>query len=58
MFSGKVHHLRNLGFRDLVRINAAFPDSVVMNVKHDASRALAVLVEEPLQDVDTNSIGV
>jgi hypothetical protein len=51
VFSGKVHHLRHFGFRHLVRINAAFADSVMMDVEHDASRALAVLVEETLQHV-------
>src|SRR5262245_49208890 len=51
VFACKVHHLRHLVLGDLVRINATFADSVVMDVQHDAGRRLAVLVEEPFQHV-------
>src|SRR6516225_10763994 len=48
VFSGKVHHLRHFCLGHLVRINAAFADSMVMDVEHDAGRAFAILVEESL----------
>src|ERR1700674_3032782 len=51
VFSRKVHHLRHLGFGDLVRKNAAFADAVMVDMKHDAGRRFAVLVEETLQHV-------
>ena len=51
VLAGKVHHLRHLGLRDLVRKNPAFPDPVVVDVQHDPGRILTVLVEEPLDDV-------
>src|SRR5262249_40460069 len=36
VFACKVHHLRHLRFGDLVRENAAFADSVMVDVQHDA----------------------
>ena len=52
VFARKVHHLRHLGFRDLVRKYAAFADAVMVDMEHDARRGLAVLVEEALQHVN------
>jgi len=52
MFARKVHNLRDLGFRDLVRIDAAFADPVMMHMQHDSRRGFAVLVEEALEHVN------
>ena len=52
MFSRKVHDLRHFRFRDLVSVNAALADAVVMNVQHNSRRRLTVFVEEPLQHMD------
>ncbi len=52
MFAGKVHNLRHFCFRDLVREDAAFANSMLMHVHHDAMRRLVILVEEALQDMN------
>jgi len=52
MFSRKVHDLRHFSFCDLVSINSAFADAMVMDVQHDPRRRLPVLVEESLKHVD------
>ena len=52
MFSRKVHNLRHFRFCDLVRINAAFADSVVMDMQHDARRGLPILVEKSFQHMN------
>src|SRR6185437_3567782 len=46
MFAGEVHHLRHFGLGDLVRVDAALADAVVMHMQHDARRRLVVLAEE------------
>src|SRR5215813_13821459 len=49
MFAGKVHHLRHFSFGDLVCVDAALADPMVMNMQHDSGRGLMVLVEKPLE---------
>src|ERR1044071_2136297 len=49
MFAGKVHHLRHFSFGDLVCVDAALTNPMVMNMQHDSGRGLVVLVEKPLQ---------
>src|SRR3954465_5633025 len=48
----KIHHLRDLGLRDLIGKNATLPDSMMMNVQHDLGRRLDVLLEKLLQHVN------
>jgi len=50
MLPRKVHDLRHLGLGNLVRVDAANADPLVMNVQHDACRVLLSFVEEPLQN--------
>ena len=45
-----IHHLRHLGLRDLVGVDAAFAYAVVVHLEHDLHRLLSVLVEECLQN--------
>jgi len=52
MFSRKVHDLRHFSFGDLVSVNSAFADAMVMDVQHDPRRRLPVFVEESLQHMD------
>src|SRR5262249_40265613 len=51
MFARKVHDLRDLGFRDLVRINAAFADPVMMDMQHYSRGSFVVLAKEALQNM-------
>jgi len=51
MFACKVHHLRDLGFRNLVCVDAAFAYSVVMHMQHNSCGGFMILAEEPLQHV-------
>ena len=51
MFARKVHDLRDLGFRDLVRKDAAFADPVVVNMQHNSCGGFVVLSEEAFQYV-------
>ena len=51
MFARKVHDLRDLGFRDLVRIDAAFADPVIVNMQHNSCGGFVVLSEEALQNM-------
>ena len=51
MFARKVHDLRDLGFRDLVRIDAAFADPVMMHMQHYSCGGFVVLAEEAFQNV-------
>ena len=51
MFARKVHDLRDLGFRDFVRIDAAFADPVVVNMQHNSCGGFVVLSEEALQNM-------
>jgi hypothetical protein len=52
VFAGKVHNLRHFGFRDLVREDTTFPDTVLMYMHHDTMRRFVVFIEEALEDVD------
>lgn len=52
MLAREVHHLGHLGFGDFVGKHTAFPDTVVMNMQHDAGRFLPVLLEEAFHNVD------
>lgn len=52
MLARKVHNLGHFGFGDFIGENAALPDTVVMNMQHDARGFLPVLLEETLHDVD------
>jgi len=49
MFARKVHDLRHLGFRYLVRIDAAFSDPMVMYMQHNSCGSFMIFAEEPLQ---------
>ena len=49
MFARKVHDLRDLGFRNFVRIDAAFADPVVVNMQHNSCGGFVVLSEEAFQ---------
>lgn len=51
MFARKVHDLRDLGFRDFVRIDPAFADPVMMNMQHYSCGGFVVLSEEALQNM-------
>ena len=50
MLPRKVHDLRHLALGNLVRINSANADALVVNVQHDARRVFLSFVEEPLKD--------
>src|SRR5689334_24709290 len=45
-FAGKVHNLRHFGFGNLIRIDTALTDAVLMHMHHNAVRGLVILVEE------------
>src|SRR6266700_2901297 len=49
MFAGKVHHMSHFSLGDLVCVDAALADPVVVNMQHDSGRSLVVLVEKPLE---------
>ena len=51
MFARKVHDLRDLGFRDFIRIDTALADPVVMNMQHYSCGGFVVLSEEAFQDM-------
>ena len=51
MFARKVHDLRDLGFRDLIRIDAAFADPVVMNMQHYSRGGFVIFAEEAFQNM-------
>ena len=51
MFARKVHHLRHLGLRDFVSIDATFADPVVMHMQHNSCGGFVILAEESLQHV-------
>jgi len=46
MIPRKRHHLCHFGFGDFVRVNAAFSDTVMVDVQHDQGRVLFRAVEE------------
>src|SRR5215469_496501 len=48
----EIHHLRHLGFGDLVGKHAALADSVMVDMEHDLGRGFDVLLEKPLQHVN------
>ncbi len=48
--SRKVQHLGYLGLGNLICIDPAQTDALLVDVKHDAGRLLAGAVEEPLED--------
>ena len=52
MFAGKVHDLRHFGFRNLVGIDPALADPVLVDMHHDSLGGFVVLVEEVLEHVD------
>src|ERR1700733_12988940 len=52
MLACEIHDLRHFCLSDFVGENAANADAAAMDMEHNASRLFAVLVEEPLEDVD------
>ena len=50
VLAGHVHDLRHLGLRDLIGVDAADADALVVNMQHDAGRLFPALAEEPLQN--------
>lgn len=50
MLPRKVHDLRHLGLGNLVRVDPADADALVVNMQHDARRVFLSFVEEPLKD--------
>ena len=58
MLACQVKYLCHLRVSDVVGIDTARTDTLIMDLKHDPSGGLAVLTEYPLQYVATNSIGV
>ena len=51
MFARKVHDLRDLGFCDLIRVDAAFADPVVVDMQHYSCGGFVVLAEEAFQNM-------
>ena len=51
MFACKVHDLRDLGFCDLIRVDAAFADPVVVDMQHYSCGGFVVLAEEAFQNM-------
>ena len=51
MFARKVHDLRDLGFCDLIRIDAAFADPVVVHMQHYSCGGFVVLAKEAFQNM-------
>ena len=52
MLAREIHHLGDFRLRDLVGINPAFPDAVMVNMQHNAGRLFAVFLEEVLHNVN------
>src|SRR5215472_7380877 len=52
VLAGEVHDLCHFGLGDLIGVNATFANSVIVNMHHDPRRGVAVLVEEPLENID------
>ena len=52
MFPGEIHDLHHLRLGDLIGVDAAFADTVIVHLQHDPRRRLAILLEEALQRVD------
>ena len=52
MTPGKIVDLRNLGFRNFVRINTTHPLTACMNMKHYLGCFLTAHAEEMLQDLN------
>ena len=50
MFAREIHHHRHFGFCDLVSIDAAETDTVLMHMQHDFRRFFYCFIEETLQD--------
>ena len=51
MFARKVHDLRDLGFCDLIRVDAAFADPVVVDMQHYSCGGFVVLAEEAFENM-------
>src|SRR5215467_7813360 len=47
-----IHRLGHLGLGDLIGVNAAYPDTLLMDMEHDPGRFFAVLLKDVLQNVD------
>lgn len=52
MTLGEVKHLCNLRFRHFVSINAAKPDTLLVNMQHYPGRLLTRSIEKPLKNKD------
>ena len=51
MFARKVHDLRDLGFCDLIRVDAAFADPVVVDMQHYSCGGFVVLAKEAFENM-------
>ncbi len=51
VLAGKIHHLGHFGLSHLVRVDATHAPAAMVDLEHDASRFLASLVEETLENV-------
>ena len=49
MLTRKIHDLRHFGFGDFIRKDAAFSDSVMVDVKHDLCRRFDILLKKTFQ---------
>ena len=49
MLAREIHHLGYLGLGDLVGVDAALSDPMLMHMQHDLGRFLPSLLKEPLQ---------
>lgn len=52
VFLGEIHHLRDLGFRYFIGEDTAYPDALLMDVKHHSRRLVGVHREERFQHMD------
>src|SRR5690606_18492336 len=52
MLASEIHHLRHFGLGDLVSVDAALADPVMMHMQHDLGRRFRILLEEPFQHMD------
>ena len=52
MLPGEVHHLRHFRLGNLISVDAAYADALLMDMEHDPRRLFAMLVEEAFEDID------
>ena len=48
----EIHDLRHLGLGHLERVDPTFPNTMVVNVEHDARRLVPILLKEAFEHVD------